>query len=334
VGPQVFGMRRNLDGTYELLYRLPDATPSLGSGGRNHSRITAPPDLAKIPFGSPVKCYGFPPDAGLYLTDIADALPRERWAKVDEREVGHPTYRGLPALQLAFENLFAKVHYLGPIRSFPERVYQWGGEKPLDTGWDGDQAIAALLASSMEDRVAGWLKKMELIDSFRLEPVDPARTIFQCWVRVVPTSLEVLLPDVGFGVSQILPVLVDCAMLRDNSVLLLEQPEIHLHPFAQAALADVLIDAIKSQNIQIIVESHSEHLLRRIQRRIAEEAFPAEDTALYFCRFKDGASKAEELKLDDYGYITNWPEHFFGDEMGEIANMTVAATQRRKAGRK
>lgn len=274
---EVFRMRRNEEGTYELVYRRRALSPEeLTLGTKEYDSIGTSKDL-EVPVASPVKCYGFPQNASLYLGGSRDRLPE---------------------LQLAFENLFAKVHYLGPLRSFPQRVYQWGGEKPLDTGWDGDQAVAAILASAKEDQVARWLQQMGLIDSFRLEPVDQAGTIFQCWVRIVATATEVLLPDVGFGVSQILPVLVNCAMLPHNSTLLLEQPEIHLHPFAQAALADVLIDAIKNQNIQIIVESHSEHLLRRIQRRIAEEAFPAEDTALYFCRFENGASKAEELKLD------------------------------------
>jgi predicted ATPase len=177
---------------------------------------------------------------------------------------------------------------------------------------------------------------MDLVHSFRLQPVGDTSTIptiYQCYVKTAPNATEVLLPDVGFGVSQILPVLANCATLPEDATLLLEQPEIHLHPFAQAALADVLIDAVKHRNIQIIVESHSEHLLRRIQRRIAEEEFAAEDAALYFCHIENGASEADELELDAYGYIKNWPKNFFGDEMEEVAKMTIAAAERRKASR-
>jgi AAA ATPase domain/Protein of unknown function (DUF3696) len=259
-----------------------------------------------------IKCYGFPSEALGYFRN--------------------PSF--LPSLQEAFENLFAKVHYLGPIRPYPLRVYEWGGESPVDAGWDGDQAISALLASETATQAAEWLKNMGLIDSFRVHPVGESRTIYQCHVTVSPSATEVLLPDVGFGVSQIVPVLVNCAMLPADSTLLLEQPEIHLHPFAQAALADALIDAIKRRHIQIILESHSEHLLRRIQRRIAEEQFAEEDTALYFCHLEDGTSKAQELHLDEYGNISNWPKDFFGDEMGEFASMTVAAMERQKAGDK
>lgn len=121
-------------------------------------------------------------------------------------------------------------------------------------------------------------------------------------------------------------------MLPGGSTLLLEQPEIHLHPFAQAALADVLIDSIKNRNLQIIVESHSEHLLRRIQRRIAREVLKPDDTALYFCKLENGTSAIEKLDVNTYGYITNWPKNFFGDEMGELGDMTIAAMERQKAG--
>jgi len=308
---EVFGMRRGEEGTYELVYRRRALSPEeLHLGTEEYDRIGTGPGL-RIPAASPVKCYGFPPNASLYLGGSRDRLPE---------------------LQLAFENLFAKVHYLGPLRSYPQRVYEWGGEKPLDAGWDGEQAIPALLASKTVTQVAERLKQMGLIYSFRLQPVGESQTIYQCHVKVTPTATEVLLPDVGFGVSQILPVLANCALLPEGSTLLLEQPEIHLHPFAQAALADVLIDAITNRNLQIIVESHSEHLLRRIQRRIAREILKPDDTALYFCKLENGTSAIEELDVNTYGYITNWPKNFFGDEMGELGDMTIAAMERQKAG--
>ena len=81
--------------------------------------------------------------------------------------------------------------------------------------------------------------------------------------------------------------------------------------------------------MQIIVESHSEHLLRRLQRRIAEEDIPQSDLGVYFCKNDGTESKLTTLELDPYGNIKNWPEHFFGDEFGEMAAMTEAAIERR-----
>jgi predicted ATPase len=156
--------------------------------------------------------------------------------------------------------------------------------------------------------------------------------------REVPSDLkprdakaaEVLITDVGFGVSQILPVITLCYYAPEGSTLLLEQPEIHLHPRVQAGLADVLVDAMKTRNIQIILESHSEHLLRRLQRRVADETILPEQAALYFCSTKMGESHLTPLDLDPFGNIRNWPKDFFGDEFGEIAAMSQAALERKK----
>ena len=119
-----------------------------------------------------------------------------------------------------------------------------------------------------------------------------------------------------------------CYYVEEGSVLLLEQPELHLHPSAQAWLADIFIDVVNNRRVQIIVESHSEHFLRRLQRRIAEEKIDNDKTALYFCSADNSASRTERLDVDMFGDITNWPKDFFGDEMGELAAKTEAAMQR------
>ncbi|MFB3042023.1 MAG: DUF3696 domain-containing protein, partial [Candidatus Poribacteria bacterium] len=142
---------------------------------------------------------------------------------------------------------------------------------------------------------------------------------------------EVHMADIGFGVSQILPVLILCYYVPEGSIIIIEQPEVHLHPKVQADLADVFIDVVKERNVQIILESHSEHLLRRLQRRIAEEEISADKTALYFCRIEEGTSAIEQLDVDEYGNIRNWPQGFFGDEMGDLAAKTIAEMKRRKA---
>ena len=95
-------------------------------------------------------------------------------------------------------------------------------------------------------------------------------------------------------------------------------------------LADVLIDVVKNRNVQIILESHSEHLLLRLMRRIAEEEISVNDTAFYFCQINDGVSEIERLNIDEYGNIRNWPQDFFGDSTGELIKKTKAEMQRRK----
>ena len=125
--------------------------------------------------------------------------------------------------------------------------------------------------------------------------------------------------DMGIGVSQVLPVLVLCYYVPEGSTIILEQPELHLTSFrSQAGLADVLIDVIENRGLQILLESHSEHLLRRIQRRIAEKSLSADKTAMYFCDMKNGESKLTPLEIDTFGNISNWPDDFFGDLTGDM----------------
>jgi hypothetical protein len=261
--------------------------------------------------GSPIKFFGFPPETTAH----------------------DPAF--MPDLDLppVLQQTLGDVKYLGPLRQYPQRIYRWRGITPFDIGRDGGEAIQALIANrgkrlAVEQSVAKWLKSMKLINSFRLEPVAPNRSDYEVRVKNTPTSVEVLLPDVGFGVSQVLPVLVLCYYVPEGSTVIIEQPEIHLHPSAQSELADMLIDVVKNRKVQVIMESHSEHLLRRLQRRIAEGELPAEDAAIYFCSMEDGASKAEELKIGDDGLVKNWPNDFFGDEMGEVAALTEAAMKR------
>jgi len=183
---------------------------------------------------------------------------------------------------------------------------------------------------SLEEHVAWWLKELGLVHSFLVEAVDKERRNFRVKVKRSQNSPDVWITDVGFGVSQILPVLVLCFYVPDGSTIILEQPEIHLHPSVQAGLADVFIDAVKRRNVQIIFESHSEHLLRRLQRRIAEKKISQNEAALYFCKTGAEHSILTSLDMNMYGNITNWPEDFFGDEFGELAATMEAAMKRKR----
>jgi predicted ATPase len=236
-----------------------------------------------------------------------------------------------------YELNLGRVYYLGPIRDYPKRFYSWSGEKPQDVGRRGENTIAALLTARKQDpeieiKIANWLKVMGLIDDFKVDLIAPEQRLYQASVRIAPGGTYCPITDVGFGVSQILPVLVLCYYVPKGSTIIFEQPEIHLHPSAQQKLADVFIDVIKHRELQIIIESHSEHLLHRLQRRIAEEELLPEQAALYFAQMEqDGASSLTELALDTFGNITNWPKNFFGDEMGDLVAMTDAAMKRQMA---
>ena len=238
-------------------------------------------------------------------------------------------------LRNAFENLFSRILYLGPLREYPQHTYTWEGDHPKGIGQEGEKAISALLSGRIrrfpiDEQILNWLQRLELIDSYDLRPISDTNQDYEFLVKKYKDGPEVRLTDVGFGVSQVLPVLILCHYAPKGSILILEQPEAHLHPKVQSELADVLIDVVKNRNVQIILESHSAHLLHRLQRRIAEEQMSADDTAFYFCQINDGTSEIERLKVDEYGNIRNWPQNFFGDDMGDLVAKTKAEMQRRK----
>jgi len=169
---------------------------------------------------------------------------------------------------------------------------------------------------------------MEVISSFEIAEVAAGTDLYELRVTAPGGTTPVSILDVGFGVSQVLPVLVQSFYAAEGTSVLFEQPEIHLHPAAQSVLGDALLAAVKRNGVQLLVETHSEHLLHRIQRRIAEEHITSNDVALYFVETSRGRSEIHELKVDEYGNITNWPQNFFGDEMGDLAAMTEAAAER------
>jgi hypothetical protein len=287
--------------------RTGEAVWTAGSGYRFEFTGYTPtqqPDGILALSAPPVRFYGFPRDVYAHYRDVSF----------------------LNDLVLDIETLFEQIFYLGPLREYPKRSYLWGGGALRDVGQKGELAIQALLASASQDvetvlaPVARHLKAMGLVHDFTLKPIAEHRKEWEVWVKKDAQSPEVLITDVGFGVSQVLPVLVLCYYVPEGATIILEQPEIHLHPSAQASLADVLIDVMTQRRVRIIMESHSEHLLRRLQRRIAEEQLQTEDAAFYFTTMAEGISHLEPLALDTYGNITNWPENFFGDEWNTLTH--------------
>jgi hypothetical protein len=286
---------------------------------------------------SPVKCYGFPDQVNAYFQNAGFVSD----------------------LELELEEQLSMTYYLGPLRELPQPVYTWTGSRPTDVGYNGSGAIPALLAAqlsgerknfrqrtipgrksgliSVEQHVAEWLKELGLVYSFRVAPVQEGANIYRVYVKRSKSSPEVLLTDIGFGVSQVLPVLVLLAYVPEGSTVILEQPEIHLHPAVQSGLADVILEAALVRNVQVIVESHSEHLLKRIQLRVAEQQLEsgtpvsADDVRLWFIDQEGPVSKANDLQMNEYGEIVNWPKDFFGDRLRETARIAKAGLRRRNA---
>ena len=250
--------------------------------------------------------------------------------------------------ELAYEGLMDSIYYLGPLRVYPQRQYHWSGASPSDVGPRGEFAMDAVLAATRDNErrrllprrrgvrrkpfqevIAYWLKKLSMIHKFDLERIGDGTNLYRAMISTTPRSAPTPLTDVGFGVSQVLPVLVLLYYVPEGSTVLMEQPEIHLHPAVQSGLADVMLNVAEVRDLQIVVESHSEHLMRRFQRRVAEESASSEDVKLYFVSMNRGVAHASDLRLNEWGEIENWPRNFFGDEMEEVSAIARSALHRK-----
>ncbi len=309
------GMERTSDSKYKV-----DATNY--KLVRNQGRAWRP--------GAPVRFYGFPEEMVAY----------------------HQNAGFVQKLNLSHEMLYRSLCYLGSLRTKAERLYSWAGMEPESVGYGGENTVAAILAAQNRKINLGRnhkykpfgkiivlkLKEMGLIEDFKVNRISEQRHEYEVNVRTKGSKILVDLPDVGFGISQVLPVLVQSFYAPAGSIILIEQPEIHLHPHAQSALADVIIDVINSKedgldrNIQLVIETHSEHFLRRLQLRIAEDKISQEKVSAYFANIANIAktpATLEPLQIDGCGNIQNWPENFFGDEMGDIIKQATAAMNKR-----
>lgn len=261
--------------------------------------------------------------------------PIKSYAFPDQVQTYYQNTGFLAQFVAEFESQMDRIFYLGPLREHPKREYVWTRSRPSDVGAKGEKVVEAILAATdrqekrnlgpkkhlkhFQEMIAYWLKEMGLVDSFQIKELAPGSGVYQALVKVREGAPEVLLTEVGFGVSQVLPVLTLLYYVEPGSTVILEQPEIHLHPLAQAGLADLIISVSKTRSIQVIVESHSEHFLLRLQRRIAEGEISADWSKLYFCSTVAENSEMVPLEIDEDGRITNWPPKFFGDAFGETA---------------
>lgn len=206
------------------------------------------------------------------------------------------------------------INHVSPLRAFPQRYYmidQSYTRESLNTK-EGDSLADALKRNpEIRKSVNTWLSKFSLnVD------VEALKDIIHS-IKINQNDLQLDLTDVGFGISQVLPVIVQGFLSKPSSITIVEQPEIHLHPKMQAELADLFIDIANSSKKSLIIETHSEALLKRLRRRISEGAISSTDVSIYFIHGKDPESASATLRKIEIG--TNgafeWPKDFTETEI-------------------
>ena len=226
----------------------------------------------------------------------------------------------------------SRIIYLGPVRQLARRDYVWAGRIPAHIGDDGAKAIDALIASGVVYQVAkknnravpadgelfekaiDWLSQFKLADGLEVRALGQSAR-YELLIKNHDQCSNI--KDVGVGVSQVLPVIVAALFAKPGHIVIVEEPESHLHPLAQSKLAELLAQVSKARNVQFIVETHSEHLFRRMQTLMAKEELTPQNAAMYFVEREGNTAKLRTLELDDFGRVKNWPEGFFGDALGE-----------------
>ena len=185
----------------------------------------------------------------------------------------------------------------------------------------------------LQEAVRNWLSYLDVAEDVQVIDVPQLGHT----IRVLPLGLNraVSLTHVGVGVSQILPVLVLCLLAEPETLILLEQPELHLHPATQQLLGEFLL-AVSASGRQLIIETHSEHLVRRLLRSIAEDKTDrARELIGFVSSVRDRESTTtvyEPIQPNSYGGFDAWPHGFFDqgpEEAGRPSAQPWRNAQRR-----
>lgn len=262
-----------------------------------------------------------------FIQTEEEQIRDERQSRRDRRDFFQTQLQRIPG---RIKSKLDSIKYLGPLRGYPERLY-----KVLDassslsfSGVKGEFTLIRLHHQPDLLRMANeWFEKFEINLNLEVKTLGMAEIVGEHISLILTdknTETRVTLPDVGFGVNQVLPIIVEGVdFFSDDSdkILCVEQPEIHIHPRLQAHLADLMIETTKAEGYkQWIVETHSELLILRLQRRIKEGKINSKDVSVLYVRPQgsDG-STIQQLRLDESGdFIDHWPDGFFEEGFNEL----------------
>jgi hypothetical protein len=223
-----------------------------------------------------------------------------------------------------------RLHYLRPFRSQPARYQTASVERRGDS--TGDTLFERLFQPRSQASLNDWAKRFELPYTFSTKAIqdEVSGTLFTLRVKGAITGLDVALPDTGYGISQLLPVLIT-GIDHAGDIIAVEQPELHLHPRQQGHLADFMIatlpdpsfegpdELVAAAPTQWIVETHSEALISRFQRRVREGQLKPKEISVNHVEPGPEGARLRELRLDERGeFIDEWPGGFFEETYWDL----------------
>ncbi len=278
-------------------------------------------------------------------------------AEEDEPDKGalgapfHVMWLLLRGLRHSITAFLQGLNYLGPLRAEPQRFYYVPGQSQT-LAPRGQHTVRHLLREGQRavDRVNDWLVTSGLKVQLQLSALDTRKTLYElrlvdAEVRADGKPLTANIREVGFGLTQVLPIIVQAILSHRGATVMIEQPELHLHPRAQAELGDLFIATAQS-GVFCILETHSEHLLLRLQTQIAKttagqilkdqprRVLLPDQVGIYFANRKLGISTLARIEIGPYGDLLSTPEgfeDFFSDDALETATrMRIRLTGSRK----
>jgi Protein of unknown function (DUF3696) len=235
---------------------------------------------------------------------------------------------------------YPHVRYLGPFRKRPERRLRLPVRTGSDVGIAGEHAPGILASDAARDggRLVRHLNEEygHHFPGWHLAAVEPGASWSIVLISNSDPNVQVNIADSGTGVAQVLPILVQRAIDVHNPparpvLEIVEQPELHLHPAGHADLADVYLDTARHTSTRFLIETHSETLLLRLRRRIAEGVDPS-TVAVYFVGQGEEGATARRIWLDEDGNLDYWPEGVFTEDYDETRALARAQWERRDAG--
>ena len=242
-----------------------------------------------------------------------------------------------------------RINYLGPLREEPRSLYPLSNVgSTTEVGLRGENT-AAVYFNNM-DKIITYVDPDSFTNLSSLDLVTKKGSLSEAvttWLKYMGVANKVMtndqgkightlqisndininqdLTNVGVGVSQVLPILVMALMAKKGDVIILEQPELHLHPKVQTRLADFFV-AMNALGKQCLVETHSEYMINRLRYLVAvnDSSKVADETMIYFVEKEDGHSEYRSVTINKYGVIEDWPDGFF-DESENLAAMILRA---------
>ena len=211
--------------------------------------------------------------------------------------------------RLCKQLLAGKIYHVSPLRALPQRYYLLEKSAHHETinSYNGTEVTEVL---KNNPKVLQAVNEFFQEFNISIQPIKVRDVIHK--ITIMQGDISVDLTDVGFGISQVLPILVQLFLCEEGSTIIIEQPEIHLHPNMQAILTTLFVKISLKYNKKLIIETHSEAMIRRIQKLYLdpESNLTNDDVRIYqFMKIEDGSSEASCDTLGPLGEV-KWMKGF------------------------